>query len=311
MSDRVLLELVNGIGVASSVTADRSGMGVMGRLIANVTGQDHEAQILTFRHLINGQQALVQLSVEANLRSGVTDLALARVSTHLKSVKEVTLAVRDEHDELAGMVGELIQECDARDEYLSRVGQRLSIVELRMAADDFLEIAVTDAERVLDGVPWPYQVILLARQLASGPCGQWDAKQGDTGYRTRIANAVADAIDEVRQAPRHGVQLEGIIDTSWRVLSRTDERRLLAELLDVGLNPQLALAHGPLTQMAALTMELASLPDDSRPDRPAKVALELSRRRVGHLDGGATTRRFVDLAVREQFATVADLWRRR
>ncbi|MFI0508891.1 hypothetical protein ACH3Y9_02355 [Streptomyces sp. WSLK1-5] len=311
MSDRLLLELVNGIGVAGAVTADRASMGVMGRLIANITGKDHAAQVLTFRHLINGQQALVQLSVEANLRNGVTDLALARVSNHLKSVKEVTLALRTEHDDLAGMVGKLIQECDARDESLVQVRRRLSVMELRMAADDFLDDAVAEAERVLAGVPWPYQVILLARQLASGPCGKWYAEQGDTGYRARIAKAVTDSIDEVRQAPRHAVQLVGTFDESWRVLRQTEERRLLAELLDVGLNPQLACAHVPMTQMAALTMELASLSDDTRPHRPAKVALELTRRRVGHLDGGATAQRFVDLAVREQFAIAADCWRRR
>jgi hypothetical protein len=56
-------------------------------------------------------------------------------------------------------------------------------------------------------------------------------------------------------------------------------------------------------------MDLASLPTANRPPNPGGIAVELARRRVGWLDGGATLAGLVDTAVREQMETAGLAWR--
>ncbi|MFF3580624.1 hypothetical protein [Streptomyces mirabilis] len=305
--DRALLELANGIGVARAITADRAESGVIARLIADFTGNSQRAQLLTIRHLVNGQETLAALAVETSEYGRVTDLAIARVAGYLKSVKEQALTLQRTHEELADEVGEIIK---ATDERFSLLERRVDKVELKDAARDFGDQVLAGAERSLRGVPWPYQAILLGRHLASGPCGRWYAESGDTQYRNRIARTVADSIPYVSQAPRRTIGLANEFEEAWRMLAWPEQRALLGELLDVGLVPGLAMASRPLNHMAAMTMELASLPDDVRPERPARIALELSRRRVDYLDAGATARRIVDVAVHEQFELAASHWRR-
>ncbi|MFD8811287.1 hypothetical protein ACFV23_07315 [Streptomyces sp. NPDC059627] len=307
MHDRALLELANGIGVARAITADRAESGVVARLIADLTGSSQSAQLLTIRHLVNGQETLAALAVETSEYGRVTDLAIARVARHLKSVKGHVSSLQRAHEELADEVGEIIR---ATDERLSLLERRVGTVELKDAARDFADRVLTSAERSLRGVPWPYQAVLLGRHLASGPCGRWYAESGDTEYRGRTARAVADSIPQVSRAPGRTISLAAEFEEAWRMLVWPEQRALVGELLDVGLVPGLALASRPLHHMAAMTMELASLADDVRPERPAGIALELSRRRVDHLDAGATARRIVDVAVHEQFELAASHWRR-
>ncbi|HLU73466.1 MAG TPA: hypothetical protein VKZ82_14845 [Nonomuraea sp.] len=314
VTDRTLLELVNGLGVARGVAADSAELGVIGRLVAELTGRRHKAQLLIFQSLINGQLALTDLATESNRRSAVTDLALARVADHLRQVKETAAATRIaqqrlsfEVSELTVLVGEYIQVCDERFRELE--DWRASI-DLKLAADDFLADTVARADAAYAGVPWPYQAILMARHLASGSCGRWDALRTNETYRTRVTEAIFGVLGEVHAAPDRGVTFVAVLDDSWRRLHSADQRWLMAELLDAGLRPELALDRKPLTSIAALTMELASLPEESRPEQPARTALELNRRRAGWIDGGATRKRFVELVVAEQFDLTASAWQR-
>src|SRR5690606_41514285 len=87
VTDRTLLELVNGLGVARGVAADSAELGVIGRLVAELTGRRHKAQLLIFQSLINGQLALTDLATESNRRSAATDLAPARVADPQRKAK--------------------------------------------------------------------------------------------------------------------------------------------------------------------------------------------------------------------------------
>ncbi|MEV4103373.1 hypothetical protein AB0J42_24205 [Nonomuraea sp. NPDC049649] len=249
VTDRTLLELVNGLGVARGVAADSAELGVIGRLVAELTGRRHKAQLLIFQSLINGQLALTDLATESNRRSAVTDLALARVADHLRQVKETAAATRIaqqrlsfEVSELTVLVGEYIQVCDERFRELE--DWRASI-DLKLAADDFLADAVARADAAYAGVPWPYQAILMARHLASGSCGRWDALRTNETYRTRVTEAIFGVLGEVHAAPDRGVTFVAVLDDSWRRLHSADQRWLMAELLDAGLRPELALDRKP------------------------------------------------------------------
>lgn len=314
VSDRSLLELVNGLGVARGVTADRATQGVIGRLFADLTGKSQQAQLLTFRALIDGQQALLELSTESAARSAVTDLALARVATHLRHTKDLAAATQRGHQQLAAefaqfaaAVGQYIQVCDTRIEQLETWR---ATVDLRLAAEDILADTAARALSSYNGIPWPYLTVLMARDLASGPCGRWETQHGGAVFRTRIIDTIVTTLKEIAGTPDGGFAVAVVLDESWQALRSDDHRMLLAELLDAGLRPGLALTDRPLTGAVALTMELAALPAGIRPDHPARTALELSRRRNGWVDAGATVTGFVKRAVGEQLDLAAESWRR-
>jgi hypothetical protein len=311
VTDRVLLELANGLTVASALTAERESRGVIARLAAQVTGRDHKAQLMTLRSLIDGQQAMTEWLNEVTARGAITDLALAHVTAYLSETSQIVADTRAAAWRLAGDI-QGISEALAS---LSAVcGKRLDDLEswrekvtLYMSAQRAFEMAVErwQAKRSYAGLPWPYQVLLLAREVAAGPCGRWDYAHGPE-FSVRLADRMVARLSDVPGS----LLVTELLEASWAEVPDVEERLFLAEMLDVGLDPALALPGGLLTAAAALTMELAALPDAARPAQPALLALELTRRRRGWLDRGATMPGLVRAAVREQMEMATLTWRR-
>lgn len=314
VTDRVLLELANGLTVASALTAQRSSRGIIARLAAQITGRDHQAQLMTLRSLIDGQQAITDWLVEVTARSTVSDLALAQVTTHLAQTSRMVADVRDRHQQLTGelqglseLVADLAQTCVRR---LDGLESWRTEVTLHMAAERDFQLATErwQADRSYANLPWPYQVLLLSREVAAGSCGRWEYLH-DAEFSTRLADRIVAQL-RGRSAMAGSFLLVALLGESSDQLSDVRKRQLVAEVLGTGLDSQLALPTGPLTSTAAITMELAALPANIQPSQPAHMALELVRRRLGWLDGGATLSGFVRAAIREQMETASLTWQR-
>jgi hypothetical protein len=297
VEDRTLLELVNGLTVAQSITADRRELGPAARIVAQVLGQDRSGELLTLQALIDGQQALTRWVTEICGRGAVTSLTLARTADHLRIAQRTAVAARD----MAAGLGEVL-------------GARLLTLEMSQAkanalsaAEHALNASLTawDAGRTYTALPWPYQVILLVRELAAGACGRLEPLTGDDRYRSRITDGIVARLRTTVTGP--GFAIAEVFDASWPEL-RTEQRWLVAEVLDVGLDGSLALPGCPLASVAATAMELAALPEDARPSSPGRSAMSLGRRRKGRIDGSATLPRFVERAVSEQMDAASAIW---
>src|SRR5690606_4674488 len=143
---------------------------------------------------INGQLALTDLATESNRRGAATALPRARGADHLRQVTGTAAAPRRAaHRPACGVAahtGRVGGPVPVRDErFREREDWRASI-DLKLAADDFLADTVARADAAYAGVPWPYQAILMARHLASGSCGRWDALRTNETYRTRVTEAI-------------------------------------------------------------------------------------------------------------------------
>ena len=331
VTDRILLELANGLTVASAFTAQRSGQGIIARLAAQITGRDQLAQLMTLRNLIDGQQAITDWLVEVTSRNTVSDLALAQVTAHLAQTSRMVADIRARHQLLAGglqelseMVADLAQTCARR---LDGLESWRTEVTLHMAAERDFKMAT---ERWQEGrsyaeLPWPYQVLLLSREVAAGSCGRWDYLH-DTEFAPRLADRIVTHLSgrpalagsaspggRPPQTPPGRVTsflLVALFGESSESLPDVRQRQLIAEVLGTGLDAELALPSGPLTSTAAITMELAALPADIQPAQPAHMALELVRRRFGWLDGGTTLSGFIRAVIREQMETASLTWQR-
>lgn len=315
VTDRTLLELVNGLTVASALTAERRSQGVFAQFAAAVSGRERKAELMTLQGLIEGQQAVAGWLSEVSAKGAVTDLALARVAGRLKETSRMAADARERGLRLAedlravsGMVADLAEICEER---LRGLELWRAEVESRLAAERAFDISTERwrAGKAYNRLPWPYQVLLLAREVAAGGAGRWEYEHDDGEYRARLADRItADLKDRV--PGRDGLTLVSLLDESWNALPAARHRQFVAELLGAGLDQELALVGRPLDTAATLTMELSALPEGTRPARPAAAALELARRRHGWLDGGATLDEFVRTAVNEQFDLSASARRR-
>jgi hypothetical protein len=309
---RVLLELTNGLTVASALTAERQAQGVVARLVSQILGRDRKADLMTLRSLIDGQQVLADWLTEVSARGAVSDLALAMAAAQLSETSRVaadararSLALATELRSLSAVVAELAEICDKR---LDEIDAWRAEVTAYLTAQRSFDLAVErwQAGRSYAALPWAYQVILLAREVATGPCGRWE-QEHDGEFSTRLTDRMVTHLAS-RVPTTAGFMVSRQLEEGSPGLLDDTQRQLVAEVLDVGLAGDLALSPRPLATAAALTMDLSALPPADRPANPGGIAVELARRRVGWLDGGATLSSFVSTAVHEQMEAAGLAW---
>jgi hypothetical protein len=305
VEDRVLLELTNAITVAADMVAYRTNQAFFPRLAATMLGlgADRKREVLTARALTDGQRALTDWLTEVSGRQAFTSLAMERMADHLKEARQVAQRSaelsRQTADELHELEQVVARIAGVFDERLAELERWRAGIQLRLDAADAFELSVGrwEAGQSYATLPWPCQVLLLAREVASGPSGDHELASDDSGYRDRLVNRILG--DARTPEATTGFALSSVLDRTARELPSNNHRLMVAELLEAGLSPRLALPAGPLAATVMITMELAVLSEELRPSRPAATALDLSRRRYGWLDGSATTAIFVRLVVNE------------
>jgi hypothetical protein len=309
---RVLLELTNGLTVASALTAERQAQGMVARLVSQILGRDRKAELMTLRSLIDGQQALADWLTEVSARGAVSDLALAMAAAQLSETNRVaadararSLTLATELRNLSAVVAELAEICGKR---LDEIDAWRAEVTAYLAAQRAFDMAVErwQAGRSYSALPWAYQVILLAREVAAGPCGRWE-REHDQEFSTRLTDRMVTHLTG-RGSAAGGLVVARLLEEGNHELLDETQRQLVAEVLDIGLVPSLALSPRPLATAAAFTMELSALSPVDRPANPGGIAVELVRHRVGWLDGGATLSSFVSTAVHEQMEAASLAW---
>lgn len=118
-------------------------------------------------------------------------------------------------------------------------------------------------------------------------------------YRDRLINEILRQ-PSTKAAIGRPTTIPRLLETAIASLADEQEQLMIAELLDAGLSPDLALPNRPLSATIATSLELSSLPSRSRPQHPAELSLALARRRVGPLDGSTDSASFITQLVREQ-----------
>lgn len=309
VTDRMLLEVVNNLTAAKAVVDDRSELSPIAGLIASLMGRERRGALLVERNLVQAQQAQLRWVAEIARRGTVTNLAVAKVAGHVQHVLGVaTEAGRTatETAERLALLGEVVNELEqAVAERLKELDEWRKTVDLRQAAHVELESALADRKAGLaySGVPWPYQVLLIARSLAGGACGELDQRVGDrTTAGLLAARLISDLLDA---GTAQRLSVVSLLDDSWHTTPDAERRLLLAELLDVGLRPALGFPDCPLASTAAATMELSALPALARPESPALAALTMTDRRFGRQERSATLAGFVKRVVAEQWEASA------
>ncbi|WP_181445032.1 diguanylate cyclase regulator RdcB family protein [Micromonospora endophytica] len=122
------------------------------------------------------------------------------------------------------------------------------------------------------GLPWLYQVTLFGSEIVAGACGQHEFASGDRIQREWLVEAI---LDDAASATAWigGRPLEQLLDEACAEITDTDDRHLVAELLDDETPDLQPVPNRPLLVALALAIryaaEPAALPDGRTPGQQA------------------------------------------
>ncbi|MGW4204363.1 hypothetical protein [Streptomyces sp. NPDC004726] len=329
--DRALAEIVNSTQTAAHLSGFRAREGFFHRRWSRLTGADRKREVQSAQALAHAQRLTVDLVRDLGEHLSFTSLNVALVATRLDELAQETedsgLLARQSLAEVSELASVVTSFMDITTRRLSAVEQRLdehsalldahgtALLELerRLVHTELWQVSRDTADILLrrwrtQGIyrtlPWPCQIMLLARQLASGKAGEHESAVGDRGWRERLAEeALADdGLARLREELgwRERLPLSTLLEHVLNELPSEEDRLMVAELLGSGLPPALRPPHRPLGHAVARTLERSVLqPSESR-DVVIRQARQDTVRECQSQPGAMTVQEFVRWAVDEQ-----------
>lgn len=302
VGDKALIDLINGIQVSQDLIRYRQRRGFFGQLIDKLDGSDRERQLLLDGNLLAGQEALSNwvLELSDSLRISqvaleVTQNSLLEARDAIRSQKQRLQKQEEALLELSHHLNQLAQQVGAR---LNELEARVRKLEMRVAANEDIDQIVTAwaAGQTYTQLPWAVQVALLAREVFSSSVAIYEVKTGDKDrFRQLLVNKIFATSE---QLPKSFFGLADLLDQSWAAMAK-DDQELAAALLEIRSVPPQRLVNTPHLFVIGTTLELARLPEEARPSKPACSAIALCRAQIDSISRTTDAREFVTVVVEE------------
>jgi YjcZ-like protein len=302
VGDKALIDLINGIQVSKDIIRYRKNRGWFGQLFDKLDGSDNKRRLLLDGNLIAGQEALYKWVLELTDSLRISQIALEVTQNSLLEARD---AIRNQKQrlqkqeaalfELSNQLNQLAEQVSIR---LNNLEARMRHLEVRVAANEDLDQIVTAwaAGQTYIKLPWALQVALLAREVFSSSVVTYELETGDTErYRQLLVNKI---IATSKQLPDSFFGLSDLLDQSWMTMTK-DDQELTAALLEIRSVPQQRLVNTPHLFVIGTTLELATLPTEARPTKPAQSALALCRARIDTISRTTDAREFITAVVEE------------
>ena len=298
VGDKALIDLVNGIQVSRDVIRYRHRVFLN---IMPVDSGDRDRQILLDGNLLAGQEALQQWVLELSDSLRISQVALEVTQ---QSLLEARHAIRTHQQRFQGhqaaikaLSQHLSQLAQQVGERLNKLEARVRNLEVRMAAhEDFGRIMTAwTAGQTYSSLPWAVQVALLAREVFSSAVAIYERETSDHHFRSLLINKI---LSNSAQLPNSFFGLAELLEFTWAAMSSAD-RSLAATLLEVRSVPQQRLFNTPILFTLGTTLELANLPESSRPGKPAQSAIALCRAQIDSIFRTTDAKELVTAIVEE------------
>ncbi|MBR8840892.1 MAG: hypothetical protein DSM106950_44770 [Stigonema ocellatum SAG 48.90 = DSM 106950] len=302
VGDKAIVDLVNGIQVSKDIIRYRKNRGWFGQLFDKLDGTDNKRRLLLDGNLIAGQEAFYKWVLELSDSLRISQVALEVTQNSLLEARD---AIRNQKQrlqkqeealfELSNQFHQLAEQVNIR---LNNLEARMRQLEVRVAAHEDLDQIVTAwaAGQTYTKLPWALQVALLAREVFSSSVVMYELQTGDTErYRHLLVNKI---IATSKQLPGSFFGLGDLLDQSWVVMTKEDQE-LTAALLEIRSVPQQRLVNTPHLFVIGTTLELASLPTEARPSKPAQSALALCRAQIDTISRTTDAREFITTVVEQ------------
>ena len=330
-TDRMLVEVVNSAETAAHLAGHRARAGFFRRRWDRLTGADRKRQVEIEQGLARAQRITVDLVRDLGEHLSFTNLNVALVATRLDELAResedsgvLARQALGEVSELASVVASFMDvtsrrldavekrldehaaRLDAHDAALLELERRQVHSELWQASRDTMDMLLRrwQAHGVYRSLPWPCQVLLLARQLAMGKPGEHESATGERIWRERLADelladpALADLCERLEWRGR--LPLARLLSHVLAGLPSADDRLMVAELLGAGLPERLRPPHKPIGLTVARTLERAVDQPGDPEETVIRQAREDAMRECHSPAGPMTPQEFVRWAVDEQ-----------
>ncbi|HLP92075.1 MAG TPA: diguanylate cyclase regulator RdcB family protein [Nostocaceae cyanobacterium] len=302
VGDKAIIDLINGIQVNKDIIRYRKNRGWFGNLIAKLDGSDNKRQLLLEGNLIAGQEALYQWVLELTDSLKISQVALEITQNSLLEARD---AIRHQKQRLQTQENAIIKLSEQLNQLAEQVGARLNNLEsrvrkleVRVAANEDLDHIITAwaAGQTYTKLPWAVQVALLAREVFSSSVILYELETGDKErYRQLLVNKI---LAHNKELPSSFFGLGDLLDQSWAAMTN-DDRELTAGLLEIRSIPQTRLTNIPYLFVIGTTLELATLPAEVRPSKPAQSAIYLCRSQIDTISRTTDAREFITTIVEE------------
>ena len=293
VSDKVLVDLVNGIQVNDDLIRFRQNRGFIGRLFDGVTGSDRDRQILIDSNLNVGIRSLHQwiLSLADNLR--ISNIALEITQTKLLETRNALRNHRQEIDILKQITEHLQIQLNDHEQRIHNLEQRVYRIETIQKIDAI--IVAWKSGRTYQGFHWAVQIAFVIREIVDFALSDYERMTGDRLLRRQIIDQLIAASNQI---PDNCFSLITLLNLAHQETT-SDRLELAQALLEVRSLPPARLAEIPYLFTLGTTLELAALPEEARAKDPAKIAFELCRRDYVLIFPATDKNEFIERIVQE------------
>lgn len=302
VSDKALIDLVNGIQINRELLTYRRNRGFFGQVFDQLSGANAQRQMLLDGNLLAGQSALcewVQDLAESSRISQValhiTQDSLREVRTAIRTIKTVQVTQTDQLENLLSTVNDLSHYCTTK---ITAIEQRLHKLEVRVAANEDIEqiFSAWLAGETYTDLPWVIQVAFLARELYSNAILTYELETGDLEkYRKLIVNKILAHCSDL---PKQFFSVADLLNWLCQELQDRDIA-LAAALLEIRSVPQLRLINRPVLFSMGTALELAILPEIAQPKNIGQCAFALCRTNIADAERTTDARGLITAIVHE------------
>lgn len=298
VSDKALIDLVNGIQVSGEVVRYRKSRNFFGRLMDTLTGGERERELLVQGNLIGGQvtlhQWILELSESLNISRVGLEVTQKSLEVTQKSLLEARNAIRNQRQSIEEL-RQLIQ-LVSKD-----LGDRIRKLEVRVSANEDLEriINAWAASRTYDGLPWAVQIALLAREVFSSSVALYELGSTDTQFRQRLVDKLVVESRRYREVPSRFNGLGDVADIMWKEMRDNTDCDLSTSLLETYSVQSQQLMNMPHLFVLGRTLELAMLQSEARPSSPGQCAVALCQAQIGDISHISSPTDFITVIVEE------------
>ena len=298
VGDKALINLVNGLSVSKDMLRYRKSRGFFGKLFDKFDGSNEKRRLILDGNLIAGQESLQDWVLELCDSLSISQVALTETQRSLLEVRNAVRLLKSQQSILQALGFQLESLAKQFGDRIDKLEAKVRQLEIRVAAKEDIDsiFAAWESEQTYQNLPWLIQIVLLTQEVFSSSVSLYELQMDDREkYRQLLTNKIVTAS---KQMPKGLIGFGELLTISCQELQKEDVD-LAASLLEVrSIHPHRIL-NTPYIFTIGTTLEMYVLPEESRPNNPARHAIGLCCQQIESIPRMIEVRDLVQYIVEE------------
>jgi YjcZ-like protein len=298
IGDKALIDLVNGLSVSKDMLRYRKSRSFFGKLFDKFDGSNEKRRLILDGNLIVGQEALHDWMLELCDSLSITQVGLTETQRSLLEARNAIRSLKSQQADFQTLGLGLENLAKQFGDRIDKLEAKVRELEIRVAAKEDIDniFAAWESEQTYENLPWLIQIVFLAQEVFSSSVTLYELEMGDREkYRQLLINKIVAAS---KQMPKGLIGFGELLTISCQEL-RKEDIELVASLLEVrSIHPHRIL-NTPYIFTIGTTLEMYALPNESRPNNPARHAIGLCHQQIESIPRMLEVRELVTYIVEE------------